>query len=200
MHDWYRLQSASGNWANWNREPAKSSFCKGRRRSEVTPKVTSGHHPLPRDTSHLPSGQHQALHGLRRLENLQLLNQMDASAQVQCLVHPAITCRSQWAVRAIPTLGTFPWWLPLSPARTCADEEHLVDGTVQPSHSVHHELGEVGVLLEQQRAAAVWQDGLIHQRVFLGKVEGVVGQLEGAGEAILAVPVRDALWDRGHRH
>lgn len=41
------------------------------------------------------------------------------------------------------------------------------------------------------------QDGLIHQRVLLGEVEGVVRQLEGAGEAIPAVPVGDALGKEG---
>lgn len=43
----------------------------------------------------------------------------------------------------------------------------------------------------------VGQDGLVHQRVLFGEVEGVVGQLEGAGEAILAVPVGDALGMEG---
>lgn len=45
----------------------------------------------PRGTAHLPFGQHQALHGLRRLKNLQLFNQMDTSTQVQRLVHPTVT-------------------------------------------------------------------------------------------------------------
>lgn len=74
---------------------------------------------VPRGTTHLPSSQHQALHGLRWLENLQLFNQMDTSTQVQRFVHPTVTCGSRRAVRDVPMPGTLRCPLPSVPRYLC---------------------------------------------------------------------------------
>jgi hypothetical protein len=54
-------------------------------------------------------------------------------------------------------------------------------------------VGEVGILLHEQRAAPPRSHLFLHQRVLLDEVEGVVRQLQGTGVAMVAVPVVDAL-------
>lgn len=78
-------------------------------------------------------------------------------------------------------------------ARTCADEEHVVDPLVQRVDPVHRQPGEVDALGEQQGAS----QGLVrHQRVLLGEVECGVGQQQRAVVAALPVVVGDALAGR----
>lgn len=78
-------------------------------------------------------------------------------------------------------------------ARTCADEEHVVDPLVQGVDPVHRQPGEVDALGEQQGAS---QDLVRHQWVLLGEVERGVGQQQRAVVAVLPVVVGDALAER----
>lgn len=80
-----------------------------------------------------------------------------------------------------------------APGPTCADEQHCTGGSIEPRDPVGHQLGEVGVFLHQQGPAPPRPHLLLHQRVLLDEVEGVVGQLQGTGVAVAPVPVVDAL-------
>ncbi len=76
---------------------------------------------------------------------------------------------------------------------TCADEEHVVRPLVQSVNPIHRQPREVDALGEQQGAS---QSFVLHQRVFLGKVERGVRQLQGAVVAVLPVWVSYTLQHR----
>lgn len=76
---------------------------------------------------------------------------------------------------------------------TCADEEHVVSSLVQAVDPIHRQPREVDTLGEQQGAS---QSFVLHQRVFLGKVERGVRQLQRAVVAVLPVIVSNTLQHR----
>lgn len=98
--------------------------------------------------------------------------------------------RPIWAHRPSASLQQLGW-----PAHvpTCANEQHCIGGSIKPCDPVSHHVGEVGVLLYEQGPAPARLHLLLHQGVFLDEVERVVGQLQRAGVAMVAVPVVDAL-------
>ena len=65
---------------------------------------------------------------------------------------------------------------------TCADKHDVVDGPIQGLRPVHHDLRVVHVAYDQLGPVVYRGHGVVHQRVVLDKLQGLVRQVEGAGE------------------
>lgn len=151
---------------------------------------------------YLAPGQDQAFYGLL-VKHLQLLDQVNPRPQAHSLEQPAVSCGGWGRTVSMRAWGpclrhTGPQCSlqepgPHTHVPTRADEQHCIGGSIQPHDAVSHEVGEVGVLLHKQGPAPARPHLLLHQRVLLDEVEGVVRQLQRTGVAMATVPVVDAL-------